>query len=143
MPGVRRKWMKLEKLWMNEMMIKLLMGAAALVCIGLMIRGVMLMARSGAADEDTLWLHALVRQVKPLGLFASRATLTLNVDDVVLHVECTLPGRKWRAADLVEVQWRKGEQEAVALSTIRSGQTMLVLGFAALALVAVAYVILF
>lgn len=135
--------MKLEKLLMNEMTIKLLMGAAAAACLLLMIRGVMLMARSGAADDETLWLNAVVRQVKPQGLFNTRAMLTLNIDDVVLHVACILPGRRYKPADLVQVQWRKGEQEAVALATIRRGQTMLVLGFAMLVLAAVAWVILF
>lgn len=128
---------------MNEMMIKILMGAAAGACLMLIIRGVMIMARSGAADEDTLWLNAVVRQVKPQGLFNSRAMLTLNIDDVVLHVVCILPGRKYKPADLVQVQWRKGEQEAVALASIRRGQMMLVLGFAMLVLAAVAWVILF
>ncbi|MBQ8201996.1 MAG: hypothetical protein IJZ74_09565 [Clostridia bacterium] len=130
------------------MISKILMGASALICIWFIIRGLMLAQLAGANDGQTLWLNAVVRQVKPKGRYDSQAVLTLNVDEAVVHVDCLLPGpwmsrKKPQVTDLVRVLWRRGETKAVAEQTIKDGQTMLILGFAALALIAVLYVLLF
>lgn len=127
---------------------KLLLGAAALVCLWFIVKGLIDMQRVNTSDSDVLELQGVVRQVEPHGRFDSQAVVTLNVEDEVLHVECLLPGpwfgrRSHRVTDVVRVLWRRGEKRAVAVQTIRDGQRMFILGFLSLVAAALAYVILF
>lgn len=131
-----------------EWMAQLLLGAAALVCLWFIIRGLIEMQRINAGAPDVVETQGVVRQVQPHGRFDSLAVLTLNVEDEVVHVDCVLPGpwlgrRKHRVTDMVPVLWRRGDKRAVAVQTIRDGQRMFLVGFLALAMAAVLYVLLF
>lgn len=131
-----------------ELIAKVLMGAAAAVCLWFIIKGLIDMQRINAGAEDVVETQGVVRQVKPLQGGASHAVITLNVEDEVVHVDCELPGpwlsgRKHRVTDVVAVLWRRGDARAVAVQTIRDGQRMFLIGFIALALTAVLYVMLF
>ena len=131
-----------------ELIAKVLMGAAAAVCLWFIIKGLIDMQRINAGAEDVVETQGVVRQVKPLQGGASHAVITLNVEDEVVHVDCELPGpwlggRKHRVTDVVAVLWRRGDARAVAVQTIRDGQRMFLIGFIALALTAALYVMLF
>lgn len=127
---------------------QVLLGAAAAVCLWFIVAGLIEIQRINAGAEDVVETQGVVRQVGPHGRFDSQAVLTLNVEDEVIHVDCVLPGawlgrRNHRVADVVPVLWRRGDKRAIAVQTIRDGQRMFLVGFIALALTAVLYVILF
>ncbi len=116
----------------DHLLTAALIGAAffSAICI---VRGMLLIQRAGAGD--TLQCSAVVRQVQKEGLFACRALLTLTAGESVLHVSCCIPGQwfrrlRVRPTDVLNVLWRRGETEAVALRTIRHCQTLLILGVA-------------
>jgi len=127
---------------------KLLLGAAACVCIWFMVAGLIEMQRINAGAEDVVETQGVVRQLQPHGRFDSHAVLTLNVEDEVIHVDCILPGAwlgksKYQVTDLVQVLWHKGDKRAVACRTIRDGQRMFLIGVIGLAVAALMYVVLF
>lgn len=127
---------------------KALLGAAALICLWFIVRGMIDMQRINAGAEDVLETQGVVRQVRLLRHGDCQAVLTLNVEADVIHVDCVLPGpwffgRRHRVTDIVPVLWRRGDKRAVAVQTIRDGQRMFLIGFIALAAVALAYVLLF
>lgn len=131
-----------------ELIAKLLLGAAAGVCLWFIVKGMIDMQRINAGAEDVLETQGVVRQVQPLRHGDCQAVLTLNVEEDVIHVDCVLPGpwlfgRQHCVTDLVPVFWRRGDKRAVAVQTIRDGQRMFLIGFIALAAVALAYVMLF
>ena len=131
-----------------ELFAQLTMGLAALVALWFVVRGLMDMQRINSADDEVLELSGLVRQITPHGRYDSMAVVTLNVEDDVVHVDCLLPGpwfgrKRHRVTDLVTVLWRRGEKRAVALQTVRDGQRMFIVGFGALVLTVVLFVILF
>ena len=131
-----------------EWIAKLLLGAAALVSLWFVIRGMIDMQRVNAADSDVVEATGVVRQVHPRGRFDQQGVVTLNVDDQVVHVDCVLPApwfsfRRWQVTDLIPVLWRRGDARATAVATIRDGQRMFIIGVAALAAVAVLFVLLF
>ncbi len=127
---------------------KLLLAAAAVVSVWFLIRGLIDMQRVNTADGDVLEVRGVVRQLKRHGRFDSQAVVTLNVDDIVVHVDCLLPGpwfgrKKHQVTDVVRLLWRRGETQAVAVDTIRDGQRMFIIGFAALTLAAIMYILLY
>lgn len=127
---------------------QLLLGAAALVCVWFVVRGLIDMQRINTSDPNVLEMDGVVRQVSPHGRYDSDAVITLNVEDEVIHVDCRLPGpwigrRNHRVTDMVRVFWRRGDKRAVAADTIRDGQRMFLIGFVLLAASAVLYVLLF
>lgn len=127
---------------------KVLLGAAALICLWFIVKGLIDMQRINTSDSDVMELQGVVRMVEPHGRFDSQAVVTLNVEDEVLHVECLLPGpwfgrRNHRVTDIVRVLWRRGDKRAVAVQTIRDGQRMFLTGFLALVAAALVYVMLF
>ncbi len=127
---------------------KLALGAAALVAVWFIIRGLMDMQAIDTADKDVVELQGVVRRVAPHGRFDQMAVLTITANDEVRHVDCLLPGpwvgkRRHRVTDLVRVLWKKGSARAVALETLRNGQRMFLIGFISLALAALMYVLLF
>ena len=131
-----------------ELLAKMLLGAAVVVCLWFIVRGMIEMQRINASAEDVLELQGVVRQVTPLVNGDCQAVLTLNVDEDVLHVDCVLPGpwlagRRHQVTDIVPVLWRRGDRRAVALQTIRDGQRMFLIGFVSLAAAALIYVLLF
>lgn len=131
-----------------ELTAKVTLAMAALVALWFVIRGLMDMQRVNTADENVLEVSGLVRQVTSHGRFDSMAVLTLNVEDEVVHVDCLLPGawlgrKRYRVTDIIPVLWRRGETKAVAVQSIRDGQRMFVIGFAALVLAAVLFVLMF
>lgn len=134
---------------MELMMIgRVLLGAAALVCLWFIVKGLIDMQRINAGDSDVLELQGIVRHVGPHGRFDSQAVVTLNVEEEVRHVECLLPGpwfglRNHRVTDIVRVLWRRGDKRAVAVQTIRDGQKMFLIGFLSLVAAALVYVLLF
>lgn len=130
------------------MMIQALPGVAIALSLLLVVRGLWLIQRANAAEEDVLQVNAVVREIVHIGWFSSQVMLTLPLEDLVLHVPCRVPrgrlaGGKARVTDVVPVLWRRGAMEAVALQTIRIGQVMLVTGFAAMMCTALAWVMLF
>lgn len=131
-----------------EIIAKIMLAMAALVALWFVIRGLMDMQSVNGADEEVLELSGVVRQLTPHGRYDAMAVLTLNVDDEVVHADCLLPGawigrRKYQVTDLIPVLWRRGEAKAVAVQSIRDGQRMFVVGFGALVLAAVLFVVLF
>lgn len=131
-----------------ELFAKVTLGLAALVALWFVIRGMMDMQRINSTDEDVIEVSGLVRQLTPRGRYDTMAVVTLNVEDEVIHVDCLLPGpwfgrKRHQVTDLVKVLWRKGEKHAIAQQTVRDGQRMFIVGFGALVLAAVLFVILF
>lgn len=131
-----------------DLVVQLLLGAAAMVAIWFMVRGLIDMQRVNTADVQVMEVQGLVRQLTPHGRFDMLAVLTVCVDDEVSHVDCILPGpwlgkSAYRVTDLVPILWRKGEPRAIAVQTIRDGQRMFLIGIAALTLSAVLYILLF
>ncbi len=127
---------------------KLLLGAAACICIWFMVAGLIEMQRINAGAEDVVETQGVVRQLQPQGRYDSHAVLTLNVQDEVVHVDCILPGpwfgrSKYRVTDLVPVLWRRGDKRAIAVQTIRNGQRMFLIGVVGLAVAALMFVMLF
>lgn len=122
--------------WM--MLLRILMGMAALASLGAVICGLLQMSR---ARTDAQPCQGVVRQVGKRNFFGTQTTLTINLEEAVVRVSCRVPGRRPRATDAVPVLWLRGDSEAVAEKTIRFGQIMLILGFAVLALVVVGAVI--
>ncbi len=106
-----------------------------LACVAAIVRGVWLMLLAG--DGRAIRCTALVRQVRPQGLFGLHATLIISLEEAAVQVECHLPG-EWfmrpraRPADRIRVLWRRGEACVVAERTIRHGQVLLIMGFAVL-----------
>lgn len=131
-----------------DLIVKLLLGAAALVAMWFMVKGLIDMQRVNTTDAQVLEVNGLVRQLTPHGRYDMTAVMTVCVDDEVSHVDCILPGpwlgkAAYRVTDLVPILWRKGEPRAVAVQTIRDGQRMFLVGIAALTLAAVLYILLF
>ena len=129
------------------MMAKVLLCAAALICVWFMVRGMIDMQRINTEDSDVLELPGVVRQVKPHGRFDSLAVVTLNTEEGVHQVDCVLPGPwfgqpKHRVTDLVRVFWRRGDARAVAANTIRDGQRMFIIGVVGIAIAALLFVAL-
>ena len=77
---------------MLEMIItaKLLLGAAAGVCLWFMVQGLIDMQRINAGAEDVMETQGVVRQLQPHGRYDSHAVVTLNVEGDVTHVDCVL-----------------------------------------------------
>lgn len=128
-----------------EMIAKVLLALSALISVWFVIKGLMDMQRVNTADPAVIELQGVVRELRHGG---SQAIVTINAGEEVRHVLCDLPGpwiagRRRQVTDLVPVLWRRGENRAVAAETIRDGQTMFIIGFAALALAAVLYMMLF
>ena len=120
---------------------RVLMGAAVLVCLWFIVKGLIDLQRVNTGDSSVLEVQGVVRQVTPSGRFDSEVVLTLNVEDEVHHVDCRLPGpwigrRNHRVTDVVRVYWRMGDKRAVAVDTIRDGQRMFLIGFVGLAITA-------
>ncbi|MBQ8554878.1 MAG: hypothetical protein IJ438_03290 [Clostridia bacterium] len=133
---------------MDVMLIaKGLMAVGALIALWFVVSGLRQMSRLGSGDNIIL-TQGVVCRVSPRGRWDCDAVLLLNIDEAVLRVSCVLPGpwfgsRRPSPTDLVRVYWRRGDMEAVAEQTVKDGQTMLILGFAALALMAILWVLLF
>ena len=130
-----------------DMLAKILLAAAALISLAYFVKGLLDMQRVNTADPEVLELQGVVRELRDVGGGAAEATVTLNADDEVVHVQCHLPGpwlvgRKRQVTDLVRVLWRKGDKRAVAAETIADGQTMFILGFAGLAAAVLLYIFL-
>ena len=130
-----------------EMLAVLLMGAAALVSVGFIIFGLIDMQRMNASASDVMELQGVIRQMQMQEDGDVHAVLTLNVEEDVLHVDCTLPApwfgkAKYRVTDLVPVLWRRGDKRAVAQETIRNGQRMFLIGLAGLTAAALMYILL-
>lgn len=140
--------LRVRRMHMMELTAKLLLGAAALVSLWFMVKGLIDMQRVNTTDAQVLEVEGLVRRVSPHGRYDTMAVLTISVEDTVAHVDCLLPGpwfgrRQHHVTDLVRVLWRRGEPRAVAVQTIRDGQRMFIIGIIALTVTAVLFITMF
>ncbi|MBQ7848093.1 MAG: hypothetical protein IJ343_00005, partial [Clostridia bacterium] len=71
---------------------RILMGAAGLVCLWFIVKGLIDLQRVNTGDSSVLEVQGMVRQVTPSGRYDAETVLTLNVNDEVYHVDCRLPG---------------------------------------------------
>lgn len=127
---------------------KVMLAAAAAVSLWFMLRGLMDMQRMNTADPEVLEIQAVIRELTPHGRFDQLAVVTISLEEEVKHVDCILPGgwfgaKRRQVTDFVRVLWRKGDVRAVALQTIRDGQTMFILGILSLALSGLLALLLF
>lgn len=133
---------------MDMMLIaRLMMGAAALVCLWFIVKGLIDMQRINTSDSSVIETQGVVRHTTPSGRYDTEAVVTLNIGEEVHHVACLLPGpwlgkRRRRVTDIVRVYWRKGDKRAVAADTIEEGQKMFLVGFVFLVLTALMFLLL-